>query len=171
MGAGFHGKSGLKQCIKADMWRKYVIPRLIYGLEVHNLRKKDVQQLEAFQRRNLKQLQGLPIRAPDTASLALIGMLQVGACIEKNALTLFCNIARDQSCIENQNATRQLTVRDITDVSWFSTIRKTLNMYDLPSAYELVENPPTKEKWKCMVYRQGQKFNFSVTLILFYVGR
>ena len=154
MGAGFHGKSGLKQCIKADMWRKYVVPRLIYGLEVHNLRKKDLQQLEAFQRRNLKQLQGLPIRAPDTASLALIGMLPVGACIEKNALTLFCNIARDQSCIENQIATRQLAVRDITYVSWFSTIRKTLNMYDLPSAYELLENPPTKEKWKCLLKEQ-----------------
>ena len=101
MGAGFNGKSCLKQCIKADMWRKYVVPRLIYGLEVHNLRKKDLQQLEAFQRRNLKQLQGLPIRAPDTASLALIGMLPVSACIEKNALTLFCNTTRDQSCIEN----------------------------------------------------------------------
>ena len=81
-------------------------------------------------------------------------MLPVGACIEKNALTLFCNIARDQSCIDHQIATRQLAVRDITDVSWFSTIRKTLNMYDLPSAYELLENPPTKEKWKCLLKEQ-----------------
>ena len=86
---------------------------LIYGMEVHNLRKKDLQQLEAFQRRNLKQLQVLPICASDTASLALLGMLPVGACIEKNVLTLFCNIARDQSCIENQTATRQLAVRNI----------------------------------------------------------
>ena len=52
MGAGFHGKSGLKQFIKADVWRKYVVLRLIYGLEVYNLRKKDIQQLEAFQKRN-----------------------------------------------------------------------------------------------------------------------
>ena len=42
MGAGFHGKSGLKQSIKANMWMKYVIPRVIYGLEVLNLRKKDI---------------------------------------------------------------------------------------------------------------------------------
>ena len=46
LGAGFHGKSGLKQSFKVDMWRKYAIPRLIYGLEVHKLRKKDIQQLE-----------------------------------------------------------------------------------------------------------------------------
>ena len=33
MGAGFHGKSGLKQYIKANMWMKCVVPRLVYGLE------------------------------------------------------------------------------------------------------------------------------------------
>ena len=31
MGTGFHGRSGIKQSIKADMWRKYEIPRLAYG--------------------------------------------------------------------------------------------------------------------------------------------
>ena len=29
IGAGFHGKSGLKQSIKANMWMKYVVPRLV----------------------------------------------------------------------------------------------------------------------------------------------
>ena len=33
MGAGFHGESGIKQSIKADIGRKNVIPRLTYGLE------------------------------------------------------------------------------------------------------------------------------------------
>ena len=68
MGAGFHGKSGLKQSIKANMWMKYVIPRVIYGLEVLNLRKKDIAQLEAFQRRCMKQLQALPTKTSDTAA-------------------------------------------------------------------------------------------------------
>ena len=49
MGAGFHGKTVIKQSLKADMWKKYVIPRLIYGLEVQTLRKKDIQLLETFQ--------------------------------------------------------------------------------------------------------------------------
>ena len=94
-----------------------MVPRLIYGLEVHNLRKKDIQQLEAFQKRNLKQLQGLSIKASDTASLALLGMLPVSVCVDKNALILFCNIARDPNCTENQIATRQLAVRSIIDTS------------------------------------------------------
>ena len=32
------------------MWMKYVILRVIYGLEVLHLRKKDIAKLEAFQR-------------------------------------------------------------------------------------------------------------------------
>ena len=64
----------------------YVVPRLIYGLEVHNMRKKDLQQPETA---TSLTSQGLPIRASDTASLALLGMLPVGAGVEKNALTLF----------------------------------------------------------------------------------
>ena len=99
------------------MWRKYVVPRLIYGLEVHNLRKKDILQLEAFQRRCLKQLQLMPSRTSDTASLALLGMLPINVCIEKNILNLFDRIARDQSCIENDLAKRQLAVRDPSDKS------------------------------------------------------
>ena len=86
------------------MEKKYVIPRLIYGLEVHNLMKRDIQLLEAFQRRCLKQLQSLPNRVSDTAALALFGMLPVTVCIEKNMLSLFGSIMRDHTCIENQIA-------------------------------------------------------------------
>ena len=147
MGAGFHGKSGIKPSIKADMWRN-VVPRLIYGLEVHNLRKKDILQLEAFQRRCLKQLQSMPSRTSDTASLALLGML------EKNILNLFGRVARDQSCIENDLAKRQLAVRDPSDKSWFSSVRNILNTYWLPTAYEILEHPPSSEQWKKQVKYQ-----------------
>ena len=131
----------------------YVVPRLIYGLEVHNLRKKDILQLEAFQRRCLKQLQSMPSRT-DTVSLALLGMLPINVCIEKNILSLFGRIARDQSCIENDLAKRQLAVRDPSDKSWFSSVRNILNTYWLPTAYEILEHPPphpSSEQWKKQV--------------------
>ena len=146
MGAGFHGKSGLKQSIKANMWMKYVIPRLIYGLEVLNPRKKDIAQLEAFQRRCMKQLQALPNRTSDTAALALMGALPVSICVEKNILSLFGRVVRDQLSIENGIAVRQLAVRSITEKSWFSSVRMVLNAYSLPSAYELLNNTPSKEQ-------------------------
>ena len=114
--------------------------------EVHELRNKDIQQLEAFQKRCLKQLQSLPNRSSDTAALALFGMLPVNVCIEKNMFSLFGSITRDQSCIENQIARRQLTVKDIADKIWFSSVRSILNDYMLPTAYELIDNPPSKEQ-------------------------
>ena len=148
MGAGFHGKSGLKQSIKASMWMKYVVPRITYGMEVLSLRRKDIDQLEAFQRRTMKQLQGLPNKTSDTAALALMGTLPISVCIEKNILSLFGRVVRDRDSIEHELAIRQLAVRSITEKSWFSSVRLVLNAYDLPSAYELIENPPSKEQWK-----------------------
>ena len=75
-------------------------------------------------------------------------MLSVNVCVETKALSLFCSIARDQTCIENQIAKRQLAVKDLNDTSWFSNIRRILNSYDLPSAYALLENPTSKDQWK-----------------------
>ena len=115
MGAGFHGKSALKQSIKPSMWMKYVVPRITYGLEVLSLRRKDIDQLEAFQRRTMKQLQGLPNKTSDTAALALMGTLPISVCVEKNILSLFGRVVRDQDSIEHELATRQLAVRSITD--------------------------------------------------------
>ena len=36
------GKSDLKQSHKDDTWGKYVILRLIYGIEKHNLKRNDI---------------------------------------------------------------------------------------------------------------------------------
>ena len=96
----------------------------------------------------MKQIQNLPLKTSDTAALALLGILLISACIEKNILSLFGRVVRDQSSIENDIAVRQLAVRSISEKSWFSSVRIILNTYDLPSAYELLENPPTKEQWK-----------------------
>ena len=96
----------------------------------------------------MKQLQALPTKTSDTAALALMGALPVSACVEKNILSLFGRVVRDQSSFENELALRQFAVRSITEKSWFSSVRVVLNAYLLPSAYELLENPPSKEQWK-----------------------
>ena len=96
----------------------------------------------------MKQIQNLPLKTSDTTALALLGILPISACIEKNILPLFGSVVRDQSSIENDIAVRQLAVRSITEKSWFSSVRIILNTHDLPSAYELLEKPPSKEQWK-----------------------
>ena len=54
MGAGFHSINGLKQSVNGKLWSTYVIPRLLYGLEVQELKQSDINQLEQYQRKSLK---------------------------------------------------------------------------------------------------------------------
>ena len=82
----------------------------------------------------------------------------VNICIEKNMLSLFGSITRAQSCIENQIARRQLAVKDIADKSWFSSVRSILNDYMLPTAYELIDNPPRWNlRYMLMLNSNGKK--------------
>ena len=56
MGAGVYGGSGLNPVVPAHLWKIYVIPRVIYGLEVLSC----VQFLERLQRDMLRRIQSLP---------------------------------------------------------------------------------------------------------------
>ncbi|KAH3808629.1 hypothetical protein DPMN_136986 [Dreissena polymorpha] len=49
MGAGFNGKNGLKQSVKARLWSTFVVPRKLYALEVLPYSQADLKALEAFQ--------------------------------------------------------------------------------------------------------------------------
>ena len=60
MVAGCHGKNGISQAIKGEIWSTYwyVIHRTNYGLEtvICNFHKKDLTELEKFQTAYLKQI-------------------------------------------------------------------------------------------------------------------
>ena len=81
--------NGLKQCVNGKLWSTYVIPRLLYGLGVLDLKQSDLQRLESYQNKSLKQIQHLPDRAPISPSLALMGILPIKAVVHKNMLNLF----------------------------------------------------------------------------------
>ena len=74
MGAGFHIGNGLKVSLNEFLWSTFVLPTMINGLEALLLRKKDFESLEKFQRKSLKQIQGLPDKAPNSVVLALLGI-------------------------------------------------------------------------------------------------
>ena len=75
MGAGLHCGNGLKQCVGGKLWSTYVVPRLLYGLEVLSLSEKDFRDLELYQRKSLKQIQSFPDKTHSSAVLALLGIL------------------------------------------------------------------------------------------------
>ena len=151
LGAGLHGRSGMKQDIKAQIWRIFVTPRLVYGLEVLYCNKSDIKKLESFQSKMIKQIQHLPDRTANSATHALLGIPPVETQIHKNLLNLFYNVLKNPDSMECKVATRQLAVKTIDDKSLFSFARQLLLYYQLPTAYELLQSLPSKLLWKKML--------------------
>ena len=60
MGVSVCGGSGLKPTVSAHLWKIYVIPYVVYGLEVLSCTPSDVQALERLQREMLIRKQSLP---------------------------------------------------------------------------------------------------------------
>ena len=53
LGSGMHGKNGISPIITVQMWNTFVIPRLLHGIEPLDVRKKDLEDLEIYQRKYL----------------------------------------------------------------------------------------------------------------------
>ena len=136
-------------------------PRIIYGLEAVTLTKGDEQGLLSFERRLLKQIQGLTDRCPTIAVYSLLGAIPITTQIEKNTLTTFYNIATNKEFVEHEIARRQLAIKDQNSNSWFTHIRKLLQKYSLPTAYDLMERPPTKWKWKAMLIKAVEEYHMT----------
>ena len=140
MGAGFHSVNGLKTSHNGHLWSTFVVPRVIYGLETLSLMKKDIENLEKFQRKSLRQIQGLPDKTPNCITLALLGVLPLETVIHKNTLNLFMGIARNSKFIEYDIAMRQLAVKTPDEKSWFNMVRTILGTYNLPSFFSYLRN-------------------------------
>ena len=147
MGAGFHGVNGLNPTIGLQLWEIYIKPRLLYGLECLMLRKQDMQKLNQYQRKVLKCIMHLPERTANAGVYILSGQLPIEADIDKKYLTHLMNILRSEG-VEKELAWRQLAVKDDKSRSWFIYVAKILAKYNLPSIYDLLENPVQKSKWR-----------------------
>ena len=97
--------------------------------------KKDIENLEKFQRKSLRQIQGLPDKTPNCITLALLGVLPLETVIHKNTLNLFMGIARNSKFIEYDIAMRQLAMKTPDEKSWFNMVRSILGTYNLPSIF------------------------------------
>ncbi len=106
LGAGFHGRSGLSQDVKAHIWSTYVIPRMLYGIELLPYKQSDLNKLDSFQIKTLKQIQHLPDRVAYVAATALLGILPASAQVHKNTLNLYYSIARCPGTVEHNVAMR-----------------------------------------------------------------
>ena len=77
--------------------------------------------------------------------------MQVEATLHKNILNMFVNMMRNENSIEYEIAQRQLIMRESPRESIFTHIQSILAQYGLPSVFELLNDPPAKEAWKCIL--------------------
>ena len=158
MGSGVHGTNGIDPPTSYQIYRTYVIPRLIYGLEVLPLTKGNIDQLEKFHRKNLRQIQSLPERTSNSAALLLLGALPIEAEIHKRSLSLlFSLITCDNGKIQDI-LNRQVSTNFDNKKSYFSRMVDVLEMYELPSIIQLQNNIPKKESWKKDIKERLSKF-------------
>jgi hypothetical protein len=88
-GCGFHGHNGLDPESLLHIYKTYITPVLLYGMELLLPSSKPLEQLELFQKRILKQILSLPMSCPDPAVYILTGILPIEAQIHIKAPTFF----------------------------------------------------------------------------------
>ena len=118
MGAGIYGGSGLNPVVSAHLWKMYVIPRVIYGLEVLSCTLSDVQSLERLQRDMLRR-QSLPRSTATAAVNCLLGIRPIEQELDLRRFTLLCSVLYTNGTLEQDIAMRQIAVKDSDNNSWF----------------------------------------------------
>ena len=126
MGSGFHGTNGIDAATSYKIYHTYVLPKLIYGLEVLPLKKKHVENLESFHRKSIRYLQSLPQRIATAAIYLLVGAIPIEAELHKRKLSLlYSMLASDNSKIK-EIINRQISVNYDNENSFFCNIRDIL---------------------------------------------
>ena len=67
MGAGLHGQNGVNPMVSLTMWNVFVLPCLLYGLDILTLIKTEISKINQSHKKFLKQIMHLPDRTADAA--------------------------------------------------------------------------------------------------------
>ena len=126
----------------------YVLPVFVYGLEVILPTPKHMDKLESEYKHLLINLLGLPDNVASVAPYLLLGLWPIQATIEMRALSLFLSMCSEQDSISLQVIQRQLVVKNPDASSWVIKVNDLLSKYDLPSAFQLLDDLPSKFMWK-----------------------
>jgi hypothetical protein len=151
MGAGLHGLNGLHPLVSVHLYKTYVIPRFLTGLECVILNRKEIDLLESFHRKVLKSIQHLPDRCASAAVYFLLGEPPIEAILHVRSLTLLGSILRQPDTVLNTLALSRIHHYPAPAGSWFEYVDTLLQKYRLRSLQELVRTLPSKSAWKTEV--------------------
>jgi len=158
LGPGFHARQGMSPTVSIKLWKTYVLPRSLYGIEILNYTKRDIEKFEKLQLQVCRQIQGLPNRTANIATHSLLGIEPIEATVDKLLLTFFGGVAQDKLCIEYKIIERQLLMAKNNTNSFVNRLTETLTKYNLPCAQELLHCMPCKQEWKITIKNAIQLF-------------
>ena len=154
MSSGLHGENGLDVETSVHLLKVYVIPVLLYGLEIYLPSEVTLRPMELMFKKTLKHILSLPITVADPVPYILTGLIPLEGAIHIRALTMFGNICSlPDTSIEKQLANRQLSIKSFDSHSWFIKLRELQIKYDLPDIQNLLSSPMKKDQWKIIVTR------------------
>ena len=159
MGSGMHGENGEDPGTGIIMFKTYVMPILLYGLEITLVNSKSISKLQSFHKKTIKHILSLPTNTGDPAIYILSGMLPIEAEIEIRAITLLGNIlCGSKNTTEWKITERQLKIKNLESNSWFIAMRKICMKYNLQDPEIFIHQQITKSKWKKIMIFKIKKF-------------
>ena len=136
----------------------HVLPVVTNCMGIFSLKEKDLEPLELFQKTMIKQIISLSDNAAHPAVYVLSGIPPIKFEVHPEVLGYLGSIARKDSSAEYSVAKRQLIMKSANSQSWFNYIRSVSIKYDLPSPREVLDQQPSKNKWKHQVKTALSKY-------------
>ena len=158
MNTGLHGSNGLNPKTSYIIYRSYVLPRLLYGLEVLTLTKGQLEQLSKYHIQTLRNIQSLPQRTSTAAVLMLLGALPFEAELHKRRLSLVHSVIHSENQSLKSIVLRQLACAFNNKNSFFHEVAEILQKYNLPTLCQLVTGNQSKLQWKHICTRAINSF-------------
>ena len=158
MNSGYHGTNGLRPATSYQIYKTYLLPRLLYDLEVLPLKKSHITTLEKFHKNSLRIIQSLPERTATAAVYLLLGAVPIEAEIHKRQLSLLHAILNSDNRRIKEVLGRQISVNFDNKDSFFYKIIQVLHQYNLPDIVALKQNIPSKNEWKTAMNRTVTKY-------------
>ena len=156
LGPGLHARQGTCPTISYKIWKTYVIPRILYGVEVLNHTLTDIKKLERLQVQICKQIHGLPERTANLAAYCLLGVKLIELVVDRLTLTFLGNILQDKTTIEFQIVERQHAMMKTNTQNYANVITNIPRKYRLPELYNILQDIPTN--WKQEIKDKIQEY-------------
>ena len=150
MGAGLHGLNGLPVSTSLHIYKIYVLPRLLYGLETITLRKPKLVALTSFHRSCLRNFTGLPDRTAIPALHIISGSPTLEALLHIKLLTFLHSILTSPGPAKDI-VYRQYAIKTGNSHSWIIKMIDLLQTYNLPTLATITKEHSKKEDWKATV--------------------